>query len=135
MPPKYPEFTIEQIDLVNYSRSFLAKALNSPFYQLFKQSVNPHILVEQVGKYADEFSKSLVAQRPNAFPDELKKKMKIEKDEEILGIIITDEKSSADEEEKENEKVSEEENQDEFAVKGLWEDGVESESLDSEEII
>ena len=75
--PRYPEFTDEQLELINSGRSFLAKALNSPYYQLFKKSANPHILVEQPGKYANEFTKSLIKQRPLAFPDELKKKLKL----------------------------------------------------------
>ena len=134
--PRYPEFTDEQVELINFSRGFLSKALNSPYYQLFKKSINSHILVEQSDLYANEFSKSLISQRPLGFPEEIRKRIKIGKDEYQLGLHITSENSSDNEgTENEKEKAPEEENQDEFEVKGLWEDGIESESLDSEEII
>ena len=93
-------------------------------------------MVEQSRKYANEFTKSLIRQRPLAFPEELKKRIKTEKEETHDEIILGSDQGSEDEEDKDKEKISEEENQEEeFGVKGLWEDGVASESLDSEEVI
>jgi hypothetical protein len=134
--PRYPDFTEDQSELINYSRSFLSKALNSPYYQLFKQTNNSHILLEPVQKYANEFVRNLTSQRPYAFPEELRKKVKIESEEYVLGLVLSSNSSSDGEKSKEPNPEEEGENQeDEFEVKGLWEDGIENNSMDSEEII
>ncbi|CAG9333482.1 unnamed protein product [Blepharisma stoltei] len=138
---KYPSLSPEQAELVSISRSFLGKALNSPYYQYFRKSINPHILLETRRSYATQFMKSLVHQRPHAFPKELhSKKIKLDEEEELKNVPIFEENEESEKEnEEDNEKEAEEEEEaeeeiedDEMGMKGLWEDGNESESGGSE---
>lgn len=140
---KYPTLSPEQSELVGISRSFLSKALNSPYYQLFRKSINPHILLETRRSYANQFMKSLVQQRPGAFPKELHtKKAKIEeedKEETNMPVLAENEEENQEEEEENNEEeqnIEEDSDQienEEIGTKGLYEDGNESE-LDGSEI-
>jgi hypothetical protein len=125
---RYPEFTEDQQELIHYSRNFLSKVLNSPFYQLFKKTSNSHFLIDQSEDCANEFVRNIIKQRPLFFPEELKKKVKFSKDKNIEGTFLA---SGEEESEKSEEKEVIEASDSEI---GIW-DGNESDHGDSEEII
>lgn len=143
----YKPLTQEQTELVDLSKRFLSKALNSPFYLLFHQQNIQHFLLEDSDGYKTEFLKSLVAQREHAFPKELhssdilsprKRPQLSKKINELQGITNEDpnpsspaplEFPSESEHEIEDEEI-------EVETKGLWEDGEDDkESSDSEAML
>ena len=129
---RYPEFTEEQQELISYSRAYLSRALNSPYYQLFKKSSNSHSLLDQSEKCANEFIQSLIKQRPFYFPEELKKKVKFSKDRNLdTELFVGDDESDKEKSEEKEEIESNEDSE----LPGIWEDGKESDHMDSEEII
>lgn len=134
---KYPELTFEQTELVNISRQFLVRALNSAYYQLFKRPKHSHILQDDSDHYASEFSKSLIEQRPWAFPKQLssKKQPKHKEDTDYIEIGLEGSDAQYSEEMDETERPNEEIDEEKVELKGIWEDDQESESPDSEEMI
>jgi hypothetical protein len=143
----YKPLTHEQIELVDLSKKFLSRALNSPFYLLFHKPNLQHFLLEDSDGYKTDFLKSLVKQRENGFPKELhgsdilspRKRPKLSrKISELQGITSEDPNPSSPaplEFPSESEHEQEEE-ENELETKGLWEDGADDEeSSDSEAML
>lgn len=113
----------------------MAKALNSPYYQLFTKPQDSHYLLGTSRKYANEFVKNLLSQRPLSFPEELKKRLKTEKENIQAGLFISSDTESKSEEKSDNEKRSVVDSEEVSQVGGIWEDGKESEVSGSEDVI